>query len=166
MNAAEKILQVLPDLTDGDLERIDGIIEAGRSRPGSLIPVLEQCQEILGHLPVELQEYIGRGLNIAGSTIYGVVSFYSFFTMVPRGRHVIKVCMGTACYVRGIGEVLSRIQGVYDLDVGGVTADRRFSLEAVRCIGACSLAPAVVIDDETYREMTPKKMTKTLKRYR
>jgi NADH:ubiquinone oxidoreductase subunit E len=165
MQAAQKILALLPDLTDDDLQRIDAVIDRYRNRPGCLIPVLEECQEIFGYLPVELQEYIGRGLNIAGSTIYGVVTFYSFFTMVPKGRHIIKVCMGTACYVRGIGEVLSRIQAAYSLEVGETTADRRFSLEAVRCLGACGLAPVMVIDNDTHGGVTPESALKILENY-
>jgi len=155
MHAARTIRTLLPDLTDDTLLRIDAVIDSNCGRPGCLIPVLEECQEIFGYLPVELQEYIGRGLNIAGSTIYGVVTFYSFFTMVPRGRHIIKVCMGTACYVRGIGEVMSRIQAAYNLGVGETTADRRFSLESVRCLGACGLAPVIMIDKDTHGFVTP-----------
>jgi NADH-quinone oxidoreductase subunit E len=165
MHAARKIQTLLPDLTEEFLLRIDAVIERYRGRPGCLIPVLEECQEIFGYLPVELQEYIGRGLNIAGSTIYGVVTFYSFFTMVPKGRHTIKVCMGTACYVRGIGEVLSRIQAVYNLRVGGTTEDRRFSLEAVRCLGACGLAPVLVIGQDTHGNVTPDGILGILEKY-
>ena len=165
MKAARKIQALIPDLTDDALQRIDGIIERYRNRPGCLIPVLEECQGIVGYLPVELQEYIGKGLGIAGCTIYGVVTFYSFFTMVPKGRHIIKVCMGTACYVRGIGEVLSRIQSAYSHDVGGTTADKRFSLEAVRCLGACGLAPAMVIDEDTHGGVTPESALKILEAY-
>lgn len=165
MHAAQKIQALLPELTDDILLRIDAVIERYRDRPGCLIPVLEECQEIFGYLPVELQEYIGRGLNIAGSTIYGVVTFYSFFTMVPKGRHIIKVCMGTACYVRGIGEVLSRIQAAYNLRVGGTTEDRRFSLEAVRCLGACGLAPVIVIGQDTHGNVTPDGILGILEKY-
>jgi NADH-quinone oxidoreductase subunit E len=166
MQAARKIQTLLPDLTDDDLLRIDAVIDRYRDRPGCLIPVLEECQEILGYLPFELQEHIGRGLNIAGSTIYGVVSFYSFFTMVPKGRHIIKVCMGTACYVRGIGEVMSRIQTAYSLEVGETTADRRFSLESVRCLGACGLAPVIVIGKDTHGFVTPDSILDILARYK
>jgi NADH:ubiquinone oxidoreductase subunit E len=165
MQAARKIQALLPDLTDDDLLRIDAVIDRYRGRPGCLIPVLEECQEIFGYLPFELQEHIGRGLNIAGSTIYGVVTFYSFFTMVPKGRHIIKVCMGTACYVRGIGEVMSRIQADYNLKVGETTADRRFSLESVRCLGACGLAPVIVIDKDTHGFVTPDSILDILARY-
>lgn len=165
MQSKRKLQSLLPDLTDDALLRIDALIDRYRGRPGCLIPVLEECQEIFGYLPVELQEHIGRGLNIAGSTIFGVVSFYSFFTMVPRGRHIIKVCMGTACYVRGIGEVMSRIQTHYNLEVGGTTADRRFSLESVRCLGACGLAPVIVIDKDTHGFVTPDSILDILARY-
>jgi NADH:ubiquinone oxidoreductase subunit E len=165
MQAAQKLQAQLPDLTDDRLRQIDAVIERYKNRAGSLIPVLTECQGILGYLPVELQEYIGRGLNIAGSTIYGVVTFYSFFTMVPKGRHIIKVCMGTACYVRGIGEVLSRIQAAHSMEVGETTPDRRFSLEAVRCIGACGLAPVIVIGDDTHGCVTPESALKILDVY-
>jgi NADH-quinone oxidoreductase subunit E len=165
MEAARKIQALLPDLTDDLTGRIDAVIARYRGRPGCLIPVLEECQEIFGYLPVELQEYIARGLGIPGCTIYGVVSFYSFFTMVPKGRHTIKVCMGTACYVKGIGEVLARIQAAYNLEVGGTTADRRFSLEAVRCLGACGLAPVIVVDSDTHGGVTPESSLKILENY-
>ena len=165
MEAVRKLQALLPEMTEDMLQRIDSVIDRYRGRPGCLIPVLEECQEIFGYLPVELQEYIGRGLNIAGSTIYGVVTFYSFFTMVPKGRHIIKVCMGTACYVRGIGEVLSRIQAAYNLRVGGTTEDRRFSLEAVRCLGACGLAPVVVVGQDTHGNVTPDGILGILEKY-
>ena len=165
MQSKRKLQSLLPDLTDDALLRIEALIDRYRGRPGCLIPVLEQCQEIFGYLPVELQEHIGRGLNIAGSTIFGVVSFYSFFTMVPRGRHSIKVCMGTACYVRGIAEVLSRIKADYNLEVGETTPDRRFSLESVRCLGACGLAPVIVIDNDTHGFVTPDSILDILSRY-
>src|SRR3989339_153924 len=110
MLQAEKLQTINSDLTLEILTKVDRIIESNKGKPGCLIPVLEECQGIVGYLPVELQEYIGERLNIPGSTIYGVVTFYSFFSMIPKGRHNIKVCMGTACYVRGIAEILSRLQ--------------------------------------------------------
>jgi NADH:ubiquinone oxidoreductase subunit E len=132
---------------------------------GSLIPVLTGCQGIVGYLPVELQEYIGKRLNIPASDIYGVVTFYSFFTMVPKGRHTVKVCMGTACYVRGIGEILNRIRSGYNLQVGSTSEDRRFSLEVVRCLGACGLAPVVVVDGDTHGGVTPDSVLEILDGY-
>lgn len=154
-----------PDLTPEVMGRVDEVIAHYRNRPVTLIPVLEEAQGIVGYLPVELQEYIARGLNIPGSTVYGVVTFYSFFSMVPKGRHLIKVCMGTACYVLGIAEVLSRIQSEYRLDVGGTTEDRRFSLEAVRCLGACGLAPVIVVDQDTHGGVSPDKVLGILEQY-
>jgi NADH-quinone oxidoreductase subunit E len=154
-----------PDLTLEVMGRVQEIIESHAGRAGSLIPVLEECQGVVGYLPVELQDYIADTMNIPGSTIYGVVTFYSYFSMVPKGRHIIKVCMGTACYVRGIAEVLNRLQSVFNLDVGGTTDDRRFSLETVRCLGACGLAPVVVVDDNTHGGVSPEGILKILERY-
>lgn len=154
-----------PHLTPEVMVQVDELIGHYRNRQVNLIPVLEECQDIVGYLPVELQEYIGKGLNIPGSTIYGVVTFYSYFSMVPKGRHVIKVCMGTACYVRGIGEVLNRIKSLYNLEVGSTTEDMRFSLEAVRCLGACGLAPVIVIDSDTHGGISPDQISEILSRY-
>jgi len=154
-----------PHLTPEVMVQVNELIDHYRNRQVNLIPVLEQCQDIVGYLPVELQEYIGRGLNIPGSTVYGVATFYSYFSMVPKGRHVIKVCMGTACYVRGIGEVLNRIKSLYNLEVGATTEDMRFSLEAVRCLGACGLAPVIVIDSDTHGGVSPDQISEILSRY-
>ena len=165
MQDAAMLQELNPDLTPEIMGRVDEIIDRFQGVPGCLIPVLEDCQEEVGYLPVELQEYIGARLNIPGSTIYGVVTFYSFFSMLPKGRHTIKVCMGTACYVRGIAEVLSRLQSKYDLDVGSTSEDRRFSLEAVRCLGACGLAPVVVVDEDTHGGVTPDRILTILERY-
>lgn len=165
MNFTENLWNVNPDLTPEVMEKVDQVIDRYRLRQVNLIPVLEECQEITGYLPVELQRYIGRGLNIPGSTVYGVVTFYSYFSMVPKGRHTIKVCMGTACYVLGIGEVLNRIQTEFGLQVGGTTEDRRFSLEAVRCLGACGLAPVMVVDSDTHGGVGADRVLEILSRY-
>jgi len=154
-----------PDLTPEIMKHVDEIIARHYGKPGCLIPVLEECQVAVGYLPVELQGYIGQALNIPESTIYGVVTFYSFFSMVPKGRHVIKVCLGTACYVRGTKPLLKRLGQDFDLEVGQTTPDRRFSLEAVRCLGACGLAPAVVVDEETHGSVKPDKLAEILSRY-
>jgi len=153
-----------PDLTPDVIRKVDETIVQHEGIPGCLIPVLAECQEIVGYLPTELQEYIGKRLNIPGSTVYGVVTFYSFFSMVPKGRHIIKVCMGTACYVRGIAEVLNRLQSAAHLEVGQTTEDRRFSLQVVRCVGACGLAPVMVVDDDTHGGVTPDSALKILER--
>jgi NADH-quinone oxidoreductase subunit E len=165
MTRATELMALNPDITPEILDQVDAIINRYRQKPGSLIPVLEQCQETLGYIPVELQEYVGSALNIPGSTIFGVVTFYSFFSMVPKGRHIIKVCMGTACYVRGIKEVLNRLRSTLQLEVGHTTADRRFSLEAVRCLGACGIAPVVVVDGDAHGSVTPDGVLSLLEQY-
>jgi NADH-quinone oxidoreductase subunit E len=165
MHHAESLYEINDDLTPEVMERVDEVIERYADKPGALIPVLTECQKIVGYVPVELQEYIAKGLNIPGSTVYGVVTFYSFFSMVPKGRHTIKVCMGTACYVRGIGEVLNRICNEFNMDVGGTTEDRRFSLEAVRCLGACGLAPVIVINEDTHGDVSADKIMNILDQY-
>lgn len=166
MSFAENLTSINEDLTPEVMARVDAIIAEHRGKPGCLIPVLEECQGVTGYLPVELQEYIARGLNIPPSTVYGVVTFYSFFSMTPKGRHQVKVCMGTACYVRGISEVMKRIQSEFNLDVGGISADRRFSLESVRCLGACGLAPVVMVGPDTHGGVNPDRIVEILNRYR
>ncbi len=165
MHHTETLHEINEDLTPEVMNRVDEVIERYSSEAGALIPVLTECQKIVGYVPVNLQEYIAKGLNIPGSTVYGVVTFYSFFSMVPKGRHIIKVCMGTACYVRGIGEVLNRICSEFKMDVGETTEDRRFSLEAVRCLGACGLAPVIVINDDTHGAVSADKIMDILGRY-
>jgi NADH:ubiquinone oxidoreductase subunit E len=154
-----------PDLTPEVMAKVDEIIDAHKGKPGCLIPVLEECQGVTGYLPVELQEYISEALNIPGSTIYGVVTFYSFFSMVPKGRHIIKVCLGTACYVRGTKNIMKALVDKLGLQVGQTTEDRRFSLEAVRCLGACGLAPVMVVDEDTHGGVTLARIENILDRY-
>ena len=166
MYTAEQLMEINPDFNPEVMSRIDQIINHYRDKPGSLIPVLEECQMVAGYVPPELQEYIAGELNIPGSTVYGVVTFYSFFSMVPKGRYTIKVCMGTACYVRGIGEVMNRICSEFNLEVGGTTEDRRFSLDAVRCLGACGLAPVVVVNEDTHGDVSADKIMNILENYK
>ena len=165
MHNFQNLQSLNSDLTPDVMIQVDEIVNRFKDQPGCLIPVLTECQGVTGYLPVELQEYLSYGLNIPASTVYGVVTFYSFFTMVPKGRHTIKVCMGTACYVRGIGEVMNRLQAKYDLEVGCTTQDRRFTLEAVRCLGACGLAPVIVVDQDTHGNVTPDSAVKIIEQY-
>ncbi|MBI5026859.1 MAG: NAD(P)H-dependent oxidoreductase subunit E [Nitrospirae bacterium] len=144
---------------------MEDIISRNRYKPGSLIPVLQQAQELIGYLPPSVQRHIARGLNIPVSEVHSVVSFYSFFTMKPRGKHNIRVCLGTACYVKRAEEILSRFKEKLKIDVGGVTDNKKFSLEAVRCLGACGLAPVVVVDQETHASVNPVKAIEILKEY-
>jgi NADH-quinone oxidoreductase subunit E len=153
------------DITGDMWEKIDEIIAVNRKVPGSVIGVLRECQDVVGYLPVELIDYISHGLNLSSSEVFGVASFYSLFSFEPKGRHLIKVCMGTACYVKGIQEAVNRIENKYHLKQGGTTEDRRFSLEAVRCLGACGLAPVVVVDQDTYGGVKAEKVIETIDKY-
>jgi NADP-reducing hydrogenase subunit HndA len=144
---------------------LDRVITQLKKKPGALIPVLQRAQEIVGYLPPVVQKRIAKGMNIPEAEVHSVVSFYSFFTMKPRGDHNIRVCLGTACYVKGIEGVLKKIQDTLKINVGETTQDRKFSIEAVRCLGACGLAPVMVIDQETYGAMSPKKAIEKISQY-
>lgn len=139
-----------PDITPQMWAAINAVITANYRRPGAVITVLRECQNVVGYLPVGLIDYISDGLDISSSEVFGVASFYALFSMKPKGRHLIRVCTGTACYVKGIKEVLARISNAYHINEGDTTEDRRFSLEAVRCLGACGLAPVMVVDRDTH----------------
>lgn len=154
-----------PDINDEMWSQIDAVIDKNKAISGAVITVLRECQTIAGYLPVELLDYIGQGLNLPASNVYGVASFYSLFSMVPKGRHTIRMCLGTACYVKGIKEALSRIENEYQLKEGDTTDDRRFSLEAVRCLGACGLAPVMVVDQDTYGDVSSDKVIDLLEKY-
>lgn len=156
----------LAEFTADQLEKVDEIIGRFKSKPGALIPVLEQVQEVCGYLPMALQCRVAKGLNLPVANVYGVVTFYSFFTMVPRGKHVIRVCLGTACYVRGGQRILEEMVHRLGIEPGECTEDRNFSLETVRCLGACGLAPVVVIDEDTHGQMKPAKLAGVLAQYR
>ena len=145
--------------------KIDAIVARYKDKPGSLIPVLQQAQEVCGYLPHAVQRYVARGLNMSPSVVFGVATFYSFFTLVPRGKHVIRVCLGTACYVKRSEEILEKIKDELDLEVGEVTRDKKYSLEAVRCLGACGLAPVVVIGQDTYGDVAATKVMDIVKKY-
>jgi NADH-quinone oxidoreductase E subunit len=149
-----------------DLTIFDRIITTYKGQRGSLIPVLQEIQDYYGYLPVEVQEIVAQGLGIPASEVYGVVTFYNFFTMVPRGRHTIKVCMGTACYVRGGKKILSRLERDLDVPVGGTTEDLCFSLEVVRCLGACGLAPTMMVDNDVHQRLKPAKLDSVLQSYK
>ena len=153
------------EFTPEELSSVDAIIERYRPKAGALIPVLEDVQDTLGYLPVSIQKKIALGLGVPFSEVYGVVTFYSFFTMTPRGRHTVKCCQGTACYVRGGKKILEKLSATLGIDPGETTADRRFSLETVRCLGACGLAPVMTADNETFRHVKPTKVIELLQNY-
>ena len=156
-------MRLAEPITKEEWEKIDHVIAKYKGRHGALIPVLKETQDICGYLPQKVQHRIAEGLRLSPSQVYGVVSFYAFFTTVPRGKYIIRVCLGTACYVRGSKQILEQLQRELHVEVGGITRDRKFSLEAVRCIGACGLAPVMVVGHETYGMVDPRKAIKIVR---
>ena len=153
------------DISEEMWHKIDSIIAEYAGLPGSIIAVLRKSQNVVGYLPTELMDYISLGMNLPRSDVFGVASFYALFSMKPKGRNTIRVCTGTACYVKGIKEVISRISNKYDMAEGCTTADRCFSLETVRCLGACGLAPVMVIGEDVYGAVKPDTVLDILARY-
>lgn len=146
-------------------DEIANIIDLYKDKEGSLIQILHLAQEIYGYLPLELQKMIAGSLNIPLSEVSGVISFYSFFSSVPRGQHTIRVCLGTACYVRGGKKLVERLQDLLKIRVGQTTEDGKFTFEVARCIGACGLAPAMMIDDEVYKQVNINKLESIISKY-
>ena len=146
-------------------ERIAEIIERHRDREDSLIQVLHEAQEAYGYLPLELQRFISRGMDIPLAKVSGVVSFYSFFSTEPRGEHTIRVCMGTACYVRGGGKIVKHLRERLGVELGETTADGKFTSEVARCFGSCGLAPAMMIDDTVYKQVNVNRIERILENY-
>jgi len=148
-----------------DLSKVDEILSRYEKKEASLIPVLQEVQAVFRYLPEEALVRIGQRLRIAMSRIYGVVTFYSQFYLTPRGRHVIKSCQGTACHVRGSKGSLDAISRELKVEPGGTTEDTNFTLETVACLGTCFLAPVVMIDEDYYGKLTPKRAVDALKKY-
>jgi len=136
-----------------------------RDYEGGLIPVLQGAQEIYGYLPAEVLEKISQELNLPFSEVFGVVTFYAQFHLKPRGRNIIRVCLGTACHVLGGSKIFSALQDELGVANGGTTEDLRFTLESVACIGACGLAPCIMINDDTHGRLVPSDMKKILEQY-
>lgn len=139
-------------------KKLREIIEKYKSVPGAVMPVLQQAQEVYGYLPIEVQKIIAEGLDVPLSEIYGVTTFYSQFSLNPKGKYEIRICLGTACYVKGSGNIMQKMEEELGIQDGGITADGKFSLDSVRCIGACGLAPAMVVNGEVYGRMTTDKI--------
>lgn len=136
-------------------KKLREIIDAHKDMSGALMPVLQQAQELYGYLPIEVQKIIAEGLGLSLEEVYGVVTFYAQFTLNPKGKYNIAVCLGTACYVKGAGDLIDRITAKLGVEPGGITPDGKFSLEATRCIGACGLAPVLTVNGEVYGRLVP-----------
>jgi NADH:ubiquinone oxidoreductase subunit E len=153
------------EFTAEQIAELDRIIQKYKTEPGALIPVLEEAQRILEFLPVSVQKRIAMGLNLPFNRVYGVVTFYSFFTMAPRGKHTIRVCLGTACYVRGGKRIAEIVRKEFGINEGETTKDRMFTFETVRCLGACGLGPVVVVDDDIHGRVKPAKFMDIFENY-
>ncbi|NMC21318.1 MAG: NAD(P)H-dependent oxidoreductase subunit E [Thermogutta sp.] len=154
-------------VTEQDQYRqLDEILSEYRSVPGGLIPVLQMTQAVFGYLPETALRRIARAFNKSYSEVAGVVSFYSFFNTVPRGKHTVRVCLGTACYVRGGKQILASLKSHLGIDVGETTADLNFTLDVGRCFGACGLAPVIMIDDDVHQRIKASQLARLLDQYR
>jgi NADH:ubiquinone oxidoreductase subunit E len=137
-------------MSNAPYERLRAVIQEKKTLQNPLIEILRQAQEIFGYLPIEVQEFISKEMDLPVSKIYGVVTFYNFFSMKPRGKYNINVCLGTACYVKGAARIVTILEEELGVKMGETTPDKLFTLSAVRCVGACSLAPVLVIGEDTF----------------
>ena len=153
-------------LSESKINFIKEVCKSYGNKPGEVINVLHKVQGEYGYLPAEIQELVAKELGIPVSRVYGIVSFYSFFTMTPKGEHPISVCLGTACYVRGAEKVLDELKRQLGIGVGEVTPDGKFSLTCLRCVGACGLAPVIEVGDKVYGRMTPDRVKDVLAEYK
>lgn len=141
------------------------VIDNYEKKESNLIQILHMAQAIFGFLPIEVQKFIAKDMDVPLSKVSGVVTFYSFFSTKPRGEYVIRVCLGTACYVRGGKKIIEKLKEILGVDIGETTPDLKFSLEVMRCIGACGLAPAVSINDKVYKQVNPDKLQQIIGKY-
>ena len=146
-------------------EKLLAVIGRHKEERGAIIQVLHEAQEIYGYLPIEVQKIISAELNVPLAEIYGIVTFYSQFSLNPKGEYQIGVCLGTACYVKGSGEILEEIKELLGIDVGECTPDGKFSIDATRCIGACGLAPVITINDDVYGRLKKGEVADIIKKY-
>ena len=147
------------------VEKIEAICDKFGNKPGELINILHEAQHTVGYLPIEVQAIIARKLNIPVNRVYGVVTFYAFFTMTPKGKHPISICLGTACYVRGSEKILEEFKRTLGIDVGETTSDGKFSLDCLRCVGACGLAPVAMVGEKVYGHLNPADIKKIIQEF-
>lgn len=159
-------MECLSTIDAEHFEKISNVIDLYQAKSSNLIQILHASQQICGYLPLEVQEFIAKQMHIPLSEVSGVVSFYSFFSTTPRGENTILVCMGTACYVRGGKKLIEELQKQLEINIGETTTDGKFTLEIARCIGACGLAPAMMINKEVYKSVSPSKLSSILAKYK
>ena len=146
--------------------QLQELIDSYKDQPGALMPVLQGAQGIFGCVSEDVQKAIAEGLGITLSEVYGVATFYAQFSLHPKGKYLISVCLGTACYVKGSQRVLDKLAEVLEIPVGGTTADGKFTLEATRCLGACGLAPVIMVGDDVYGRLTPDEIPGIIAKYK
>lgn len=151
--------------TEKQEKELRDFIALKKDERGALMPVLQKAQEIYGYLPIEVQTMIAEGLDIPLSEVYGVATFYSQFSLTPKGKHRISVCLGTACYVKGADKILAALEEKLGIKVGECTPDGMFSIDSCRCVGACGLAPVVMVDEDVYGRMTVEQIDDMLAKY-
>ncbi|MBK5242028.1 NADH-quinone oxidoreductase subunit NuoE [Clostridium sp.] len=147
-------------------EKVKDVTKKLKEMKGALIPALHEVQKLFGYLPEQALQVVSEELEIPMSEIYGVATFYSQFTLEPKGEHIIKVCLGTACYVKGAQDILERFSSILEVEVGKTTSDGKFTLEAARCLGACGLAPVLMVDDKVYGRLIPADVIRIIEEYR
>ena len=146
-------------------KQLEEFINTVPNERSSLIEVLHKAQEIFGYLPKEVQDYVGEKMHVSTASVYGVVSFYSYFTTEPRGKYVINICTGTACFVRGAADILGEFERRLEITAGETTKDKRFTIETLRCVGACGLAPVVTVNGKVYGHFKTNDVIKILEEY-
>lgn len=151
--------------TEEQERQLKEVIAKHHDQPGGLMPILQEAQEIYGYLPIEVQTMIADGLGISLSEVYGVATFYSQFSLTPKGKHRVSVCLGTACYVKGSDKILEAIENHLGIKSGECTPDGMFSIDACRCVGACGLAPVMMVDEDVYGKVTPEQVAGILDSY-
>jgi NADH-quinone oxidoreductase subunit E len=164
MPETETTTREVQGLCENKRSMIDQIIAENRSRPGAMMVVLNETQSKVGYISAPMQKYIARQLHLPVSAVHGVVTFYSFFTTEPRGEHTMKFCMGTACYVGGIPQIMEKARQLTGTDMGKTTQDGKLTMEICRCVGACSQAPVLMVDEEVIGKVKPNKFPQLLKK--
>lgn len=163
---ATKITKIPFTGTPEQEQKLMAVIAAHKDQQGAMMPILQEAQDIYGYLPIEVQRMIAKGLGCSLEQVYGVSTFYSQFTLEPKGSHVVRVCLGTACYVKGSQDILTELEKQLGIASGHTTADGKFSLDATRCLGCCGLAPVMVVDEDVYGRLVPADVKGILDKYR
>ena len=170
MKQAEKVkpkkAKTSKEISSKTLQQIRKIVEATDGRAGAPIRVLQQVQGLVGYLPPEVLRAVSKEMGIPLSELYGITSFYSFFSLVPKGKYVLQVCLGTSCYVKGAERIIKTLKKDFSLESGGITSDGKFSLETVRCLGCCGLSPVMAVKENVYRKVKPSQIKDIMTSYK